>query len=344
MEQPDDDDDDTGHEPEPAEPEAGRRHEFPFTEHGGATATQAAKNAERPDAAYAPDPRWDEFQLSQHEWALKIRGEDGPLTVEYVQGDESVVEQLLAALGRDGCAVVTSMASADTIAAVQRELAPYAATTGGRVGAVVARSPAAHPVVSHPLLMKLCDALIGRQVLRMDADSCARLTRSRPGVSEGQGGTGAEGGAAAGSPPAGSASAAAPAAEPAAEPKTTKAEEGEDGLNLVDGTEGEASPSENGTGNNNVSSVLQQLPWGLDKVELVQRAGGAPAGPLQYNGQYCLWEMHDICEIKLGTLWALEAGGFSHQVVVGSDEPRATLPIASPVGYATSDDSLDHKG
>jgi hypothetical protein len=46
-----------------------------------------------------------------------------------------------------------------------------------RVGAVVARSAASHAIVAHPVLMQLCDALLGAQVLRMDRTALAAHTK-----------------------------------------------------------------------------------------------------------------------------------------------------------------------
>ena len=108
--------------------------------------------------------------------------------------DDSVVESLLAALGRYGAVVLTGLGGAQTCARVEAELAPYVPHVGTNangaksVGAVVARSPASHDLVAHPVLMRLMDALIGRQALRMDARACERLTRSTPGSSVGEGG------------------------------------------------------------------------------------------------------------------------------------------------------------
>ena len=80
-----------------------------------------------------------------------------------------VVELLLAALGRDGAAVLEAAAPPTRGAAVATELAPYVAAAGGQVGAVVARYEASWPLALHPVVLKLCDAVLGRQALRLTA-------------------------------------------------------------------------------------------------------------------------------------------------------------------------------
>ena len=46
-----------------------------------------------------------------------------------------------------------------------------------RVGAIVARSDSSFPIVGQPVLMKLGDAVLGRQALRMDRTTLKDRTR-----------------------------------------------------------------------------------------------------------------------------------------------------------------------
>ena len=171
--------------------ELGEPHTFPFiAAQIAGNEGLSAKFRERPDAAFPPDPRWDTFQaqLHEHEAALP------PVTdgiVSFAAGseraDDTVVESLLAALGRDGAVVLTGLT--DAAPQIAADMAPYLDKLPAdsdytrRAGAVLARSAAAHDLASSPVIMRLCDAVIGRQVLRMDAPSCERLTRSTPGSS-----------------------------------------------------------------------------------------------------------------------------------------------------------------
>ena len=89
----------------------------------------SAKFRERPDAAFPPDPRWDTYQAQEHEWEASL-----PPAVEGVArfglmspdpADDSVVESLLAALGRDGAVVATGLVAAALASQIAAELAPY---------------------------------------------------------------------------------------------------------------------------------------------------------------------------------------------------------------------------
>ena len=169
-------------EPEP--PAA--RPQWPFTPHG------LTWQSERADAATPPDPRWDAFQAAQGEWTAKLP--EGLVTLEYDAGepDGDVIELALAALGRDGAVVLGGAVPPQLVDTLVSDLQPYIAEspTGDRflgektkrIGAVVARSEAAYGIVAQPALMRLCDALVGRQVLRMHHDGVKKIASRPDGV------------------------------------------------------------------------------------------------------------------------------------------------------------------
>jgi len=72
-----------------------------------------------------------------------------------------------------GAAASTSRSASDAAAS--------AATRGPttRVDALPARSDASWPLVAHPALMKVCEAVIGRQVLHMDKEGVRKLLGGR---------------------------------------------------------------------------------------------------------------------------------------------------------------------
>ena len=157
-------------------------HRWPFTPHG------ADWGAEKADATHEPDPRWDDFQEKQSDWTSQLPQQTNSLvSVQYDKDDPSVVERCLAALGRDGAVILRGAVSAETCDAVVADMEPYshaASLLGGfygkktkRIGALPARSRACDPIIAHPTLMKLMDACIGRQVLRMDTAGVQRLAR-----------------------------------------------------------------------------------------------------------------------------------------------------------------------
>eukprot|EP01052_Picozoa_sp_SAG31_P008450 SAG31_NODE_427_length_15813_cov_13.679649_12_plen_718_part_00 len=165
-------------------------HSWPFTPHG------VTWQSERADAATPPDPRWDDFQATQGEWTARLPPEaEGLVTLECDPRNPDagdVVELALAALGRDGAVVLGNAVAPEVIAKLVEDLQPYIdeSPTGDRflgertkrIGAVVARSEASYPIVAHPVLMRLCDALVGRQVLRMGPDGVKRIASRPDGV------------------------------------------------------------------------------------------------------------------------------------------------------------------
>ena len=329
--------------------ELGAPHTWPYIAGRNVDADQtlSAKFRERPDAAFPPDPRWDTYQAQEHEWEAKLPPTvDGIATYDTgpVPGDDSVVESLLAALGRDGAVVLTGLGGAQTCAHVEAELAPYEPhvgtnTNGAKsIGAVVARSPASHDLVAHPVLMRLMDALIGRQALRMDARACERLTRSTPGSSVSEGGVVlgpsnpanfqtheetdeteeakavAKTATADDTSPVGSTKAKVEISAATKKGATTTETESEPG-DADDPMKMPATdemPMPTGS-TDNLSRTLMQMPWGLDCTQLVVRMPGAESTPLTYNGAATIWDLHDSFEHKVEVALALDESKFQPQ-------------------------------
>lgn len=158
----------------------GARHWFPFGPHG------SNWESERPDAAQAPDPRWCEWQRRQSEWAAQLP--PGLVTVQYNPKDPHIEEKCLAAMGRDGAVVLANAVPPEICDTVVADMTPYiqgASFLDGfygkrskRIGSLPSRSRASDPIVAHPTLMKLCDALLGRQVMRMDKHDVQALAET----------------------------------------------------------------------------------------------------------------------------------------------------------------------
>jgi len=172
------------------------QHRWPFGPHGDSW------DAEHADAAQAPDPRWCAWQARQSEWTAQLP--DGLVSIAYDPADPHLEEKLLAAMGRDGAVILKNAVPAELCDQVVADMRPYVeagsflgefckcllsfcvffrtsknACTDGekskRIGSLPARSRASDPIVAHPTLMKLCDALLGRQVMRMDRDDVVAL-------------------------------------------------------------------------------------------------------------------------------------------------------------------------
>jgi hypothetical protein len=169
----------------------------------------------RCEAFIPPDPRWCEFQqnISQHLAALG----PAPVKIEWDPERPGLVEILLAALYRDGCVLLLNAVDPELCARIIEDMEPYieasqarhvreanlaeplpngfptgtarstsevlapSASRGPttRVDALPARSDASWPLIAHPALMSVCEAVIGRQVLHMDKVGVAKLLGGR---------------------------------------------------------------------------------------------------------------------------------------------------------------------
>jgi len=93
--------------------------------------------------------------------------------------DPDAGSKLLAALLRDGGAVLSHGVSLEVCEAFLEDLKHYSDdVNGATVGAVVARSSASWPMVAHPVVMRVCDAVLGRQALRMTPERLQQQHRT----------------------------------------------------------------------------------------------------------------------------------------------------------------------
>ncbi len=91
------------------------------------------------------------------------------------------------AICTDGAVIVENALSATEVAKIVTEMQPYIDTTphglhglshSRRVGALVARSPASHRAISHPVVLHICEQLLGRQIRD---ENQVRITQSPRG-------------------------------------------------------------------------------------------------------------------------------------------------------------------
>ena len=143
-----------------------------------------------------PDTKWEPLR----EGALQAAQEPAGSQIEHVHWaleDPSLVQRVLCALARDGVVVVRDLVAPSAACAVREQIEPYMgsvdgsapapvgdgnstnkladpngapaghyfADNGRRAGAVLARAEASWGLVLHPLLIALCEGVLGRQVL-----------------------------------------------------------------------------------------------------------------------------------------------------------------------------------
>lgn len=94
-----------------------------------------------------------------------------PAAVRTVGADTTPVE-IAAILREDGCVVISNLAPAGTMDQIWAELQPYVNSTDAgrtdflghatrRTGAIIARSPTARPLISHPTILDTLDLALG---------------------------------------------------------------------------------------------------------------------------------------------------------------------------------------
>ena len=123
-----------------------------------------------------PDDRWDDFQQKLLSWTGSLP--PPPVRIDWDPEDAELPERLVAALYRDGCVVLGGAVGAESCDQVVADMAPYldaAAERDGmgaeaRAAALLARSEASWGMVQHPVVMRACEAVIGRQILDMSKD------------------------------------------------------------------------------------------------------------------------------------------------------------------------------
>lgn len=101
------------------------------------------------------------------EWIANLPHRNQGLVV-INNSDPDAFPLLLSAMVRDGCAVIENAVSTSLCDAVMAQLQPYTEhVKGAAVGCIPARSSAAWPIASHPLVLQLCESILGKQSLRM---------------------------------------------------------------------------------------------------------------------------------------------------------------------------------
>ena len=127
------------------------------------------------------DPRWDVAQtnLAAHLAALpRTEGAGWGGSVGVGVADPNAAELALASLWRDGAVVLEGAATAAKLGDVLAQLG--AAGPSGPPLGPLALSTESHALATQPTVLSVADAVLGRQALRMDADTLQRRVRPQP--------------------------------------------------------------------------------------------------------------------------------------------------------------------
>ena len=132
--------------------------------------------------ALEPDPRWCEFQNQRLTGLLTdlgpLSGSNGPVRIAWDPEDDDLIERLMAAIYRDGAVVLSNAVETESCVRVQADMAPYLdASGGGTAGALPARSQESWRMITHPFVLQVCDAVVGRQVLDMSKQEMQKNMR-----------------------------------------------------------------------------------------------------------------------------------------------------------------------
>ncbi|WP_197516942.1 phytanoyl-CoA dioxygenase family protein [Mycobacterium sp. E2699] len=109
-----------------------------------------------------------------------------PIAVRSVCADSSPTD-IAKVLNEDGCVVIANLASGETMDQIRGELEPYlAATSGGntdflgattrRTGALIARSPTARTLMTHPTIIETLDLVLGDHASTFQIDLTQLVT------------------------------------------------------------------------------------------------------------------------------------------------------------------------
>jgi ectoine hydroxylase-related dioxygenase (phytanoyl-CoA dioxygenase family) len=109
-----------------------------------------------------------------------------PIAVRTV-GSDSTSTDIAKLLNEDGCVVIADLAPRQTMDQIQAELEPYlAATCGGntdflgattqRTGALIARSPTARSLITHPMIIDTLDLVLGDHASTFQVDLTQLVT------------------------------------------------------------------------------------------------------------------------------------------------------------------------
>ena len=109
-----------------------------------------------------------------------------PIAVRTVGSDSSPAE-IAEVLNEDGCVVIADLAPPETMDQIRAELEPYLAATGGgntdflgattrRTGALIARSPTARSLITHPTIIDTLDLVLGDHASTFQIDLTQLVT------------------------------------------------------------------------------------------------------------------------------------------------------------------------
>ena len=145
--------------------------------------------------AMEPDKRWDAFQQNLAERVAALP--PPPVSVAWDPENADVVgEQLMAAIYRDGTAILTKAVSEETCSNVVADMMPYmdaaaeratlqhgvyfsVENRSTRVTALPTRSENSWEMITHPAIIDVGNALLGRQILDMDKSEVSRRMGGR---------------------------------------------------------------------------------------------------------------------------------------------------------------------
>lgn len=138
---------------------------------GGFHGSPPAGSSSTPSAYEPTDLLWDTLQSKMKQSVAALPS--GIITVQW-DGDTSgrCMEMAISGLQRDGFFVLQGAVSAQACDAVREQMSPYVdasvSTDGGarRPGAVLSRSRASWSLATHPFLRKVCEGVLGRQILQ----------------------------------------------------------------------------------------------------------------------------------------------------------------------------------
>ena len=102
-------------------------------------------------------------------------------------GSAASASDIAEVLGQDGCVVVADLASAQTMDRIRAEVEPYLDVTGGgnteflgpttrRTGALIARSPTARTLITHPTIIDALDLVLGDHASTFQIDLTQLVT------------------------------------------------------------------------------------------------------------------------------------------------------------------------
>jgi hypothetical protein len=109
-----------------------------------------------------------------------------PIAVRTVGSDSSPAD-IAKLIDEDGCVVIADLAAPQTMDQIRAELEPHLAATGGgntdflgettqRTGALIARSPTARSLITHPTVIDTLDRVLGDHASTFQVDLTQLVT------------------------------------------------------------------------------------------------------------------------------------------------------------------------